>query len=173
MPELTLQPLTTEGFASFGDALMMADHQPQRMINNGSSIRFDQLTTLDLLKEGGEPCFCLFRSLGTDITKPLSLLERHQLGSQTFLPLLDVRMLVVVAQSNQSGDAPDEHTMRAFITQPGHGVTIKAGIWHHPLITLGAGDVMVLERKGARGDCEIAILQQQWHIDIEQLLQHI
>lgn len=166
MPVLTLQPLTIESFAPFGDALIMAADQPQRVINNGSSVRYDALTTLDLLKEGGEPCFCLFKSQGTDITQPLSLLERHQLGSQTFLPLLDVRMLVVVAQSNLSGKAPDEDTMCVFMTQPGQGVTIKAGIWHHPLITLGAGDVMVLERKGTKGDCDIAILHQQWYIDI-------
>lgn len=173
MPVLKLQPLTIAHFAPFGDALIVSDQLPQRSINNGSSTRYDALTTVDVLNDKGAPCLCLFRSQGTDITQPLAVLERHQLGSQTFLPLSDVQMLVAVAKSDESGQAPDEQSLHVFITQPGEGVTIKAGIWHHPLMTLGAGDVMVLERKGPNVDCDIVVLNTKWHIEINQLLEHL
>lgn len=165
MPVLKVIPLTVEHFAPFGDALMVSDKNTQRIINQGSTIRFDGLSTIDVLADEGKPCLCLFRSRGAELNKPLSVLERHQHGSQTFIPLTDCRMLVVVAPATNN-NFPDENTMVAFLAAPGQGVTLKPGVWHHPLITMSDGDVIVLERRGRGVDCDISALHQSWLLEL-------
>lgn len=86
-------------------------------------------------------------------------MERHALGTQTFIPLGGVRCVVLVALG---GDRPDPATLAAFRVGGGQGITLRAGIWHHGLLALDQGDFVVLERSGEPGtlDCEIAHLAE-------------
>jgi ureidoglycolate lyase len=84
--------------------------------------------------------------------RPLRAFERHRLSSQTFVPLGQGRCVAVVTTG---GQAPDESAIQAFIVEPGQGITVRRGVWHHPLITLGPADVLVLERRAAQPDCEV------------------
>lgn len=127
------------------------------MINNGTARRFDDLTRLDVGDSGGEACLAIFRC-GAEAHAPplrLTMFERHCLGSQSFVPMGRGRCLAIVAGA---ADAPDEEAIRAFIVEPGQGVTLRRGVWHHPLITLGAADILVIERRGGAVDCEIVAL---------------
>lgn len=162
MAVIQAQALTAGGFAPFGQALLVPG-TPGRRINGGSSQRFDGLAPLDLLRAAGTPCLSLFRCEGVDPRRPcrLQALERHALGSQTFVPLGQASMLAVVAPGTQ---APDQDAMQAFLVGPGQGITLGAGVWHHPLITLGPGDVMVLERQAAAVDCEVVQLGGEWRV---------
>lgn len=162
---LTVQPLTTESFLPYGD-LIAPGALASTTINAGSAQRFDDLTSLDLTASGGSACLAVFRSSGSPPAGPvpLHLFERHRLGSQTFVPLGAGRCLCVVTGGEH---APDASAIRAFVVEPGQGVTLRRGVWHHPLITLGPADVLVIERRAAQVDCEIHQLGERIMVVLE------
>ena len=84
-------------------------------------------------------------------------MERHALGTQTFVPLNGVRYVVVVAGG---GDRPDPATLAAFFVGGHQGITLRAGTWHHALLALDGGDFVVRERLALQVDWEIAMLPQ-------------
>lgn len=146
------QPLTALAFAPYGD--LIAPGEAGREINFGTTQRFDDVARLDVEEQDGRACVALFR---TDAQThrapyPLRAFERHCLGSQSFIPLGASRCLAVLAGS---GDTPDEAAIVAFMIEPGQGVTLRRGVWHHPLITVGAADVLVIERAAASEDCQV------------------
>jgi len=153
---LRLDPITAEGFAPYG-WLASADDQPARPINRGSSQRVDGIGELALTAEGVRPCLAMFRTRAQDLCGPWQLLERHRLGTQTFVPLRGVRYVVLVA----TGDAaPEPASLAAFAVAGHQAVTLRAGTWHHALIALDAGDFVVIEREAACVDCEQATLAE-------------
>ncbi|WP_050479381.1 ureidoglycolate lyase [Herbaspirillum rhizosphaerae] len=156
---IVAQALTPAAFAPFGDVIapekMQSDVSASSTpINEGTAQRFDDLTQLDVSEQGGEACVAIFRTRdGTHVAPyALTMFERHLLGSQSFVPMGQGRVLVVVTQG---ADAPDEDAIQAFIVEPGQGVTLRRGVWHHPMITIGGADVFVIERRAAQVDCEI------------------
>ncbi len=151
---LAARPLTTAAFAPFGEVLQVPDGTGLP-INAGSARRHDQPPP-DVTGDGGTPCLTVFRTHGPAHAAPWTLhtLERHALGSQTFVPLGDASCLVVVAPTRPDG-GPDTAALQAFLVGPGQGVTLHRGTWHHPLLTDRAADVLVLERRGATMDCEV------------------
>jgi len=154
-------PITAEAFAPYG-WLASADGRPARAINQGSSQRIDGIGELALTAEGGTPCLAMFRAQAQDLRGPWQLLERHRLGTQTFVPLCGVRYVVLVA----TGDAAPEPATLAAFTVAGHqAVTLRAGTWHHALIALDAGDFVVIERATAQLDCELATLVEPITLD--------
>lgn len=66
---------------------------------------------------------------------PVSVIERHPLTPQTFLPLGPASWLVVVAPDTPDG-GPDLARAEAFLPGPGQGITFGRGIWHAPLTVL-------------------------------------
>jgi ureidoglycolate lyase len=152
---LIAQALTPAAFAPFGDVIAPARNGNSSPINEGTAQRFDDLTQLDVSEQGGEACVTIFRTQdGTHVAPyALTMFERHLLGSQSFVPMAQGRVLVVVTQGD---DTPDEDAIQAFIVEPGQGVTLRRGVWHHPMITIGGADVFVIERRAVEVDCEIA-----------------
>jgi len=139
------QPLTAASFAPFGDVIELAGAQ-SIPINAGTTTRFHDLATVDVLAEGGRPLVNLFRAQPRVEPVQLSLMERHPLGSQAFMPLGDAPYLVVVAEDE--GGRPG--ALLAFITTGWQGVNYARGVWHHPLLALGAvRDFIVVDRGGA------------------------
>ena len=152
---IVAQALTPATFAAFGDVIEAARAAHGIVpINEGTAQRFDDLTQLDVSEQGGAACVAIFRTQEGAHVAPygLTMFERHLLGSQTFVPMAQGR---VVAVLTHGGDAPDENAIQAFIVEPGQGITLKRGVWHHPMITVGAADVLVIERRAAQVDCEI------------------
>ena len=152
---IVAQVLTPAAFAPFGDVITPATVQSNSTpINEGTAQRFDDLTQLDVSEQDGEACVAIFRTQdGTHVAPyALTMFERHLLGSQSFVPMGQGRVLVVVTEG---GDTPDEDAIQAFIVEPGQGVTLRRGVWHHPMITIGGADVFVIERRAAQVDCEI------------------
>jgi len=93
-------------------------------INGGSSQRTDGLTELAFDVEGGRPCLAIFKAKARDPAGPWTELERHRLGTQTFIPLNGVCYLVLVAL----GDAlPVPSTLQAFVVTGHQGITLRAG----------------------------------------------
>lgn len=148
--------MTRKAFAPYGWVIDASD-AAGTAINGGSSQRTDGLTELAFDAAGGQPCLAIFKAKARDPAGPWTELERHRLGTQTFIPLNGVRYLVLVAL----GDAlPVASTLQAFVVSGHQGITLRAGTWHHGLLALSDGDFVVLERSSAVVDCELAQLPE-------------
>lgn len=133
------------------------------VINGGSSQRTDGLTELAFSADGGQPCLAMFKAKARNPAGPWTELERHCLGTQTFIPLNGVRYVVLVALGSH---VPDASTLQAFVVGGHQGITLRAGIWHHSLLALSDGDFVVLERRSSAVDCELAQLMEPVSINI-------
>lgn len=153
-PSLPIHPLTMDAFAPYGEVLCWAGDAGQA-INSGTSQRVDLLAGLALWSEQGRPALAVFRAQARAVEGPWQTLERHRLGSQTFVPLTGARCVALVALG---GDTPDASTLAAFLVTGQQGITLRPGVWHHPLIALDAGDFLVIERTAAAVDCEECVL---------------
>jgi ureidoglycolate lyase len=144
MKKLAIAPLTRAAFKPFGDVIEL-DGAKQIPINLGTTIRYHDLANIDVEDEGGRPLVNLFRGQPRALPFEVTMLERHPLGSQAFIPLNDKPYLVVVAPA---GDL-DEKEIRAFVTRGWQGVNYAKGVWHHPLIALDqVSDFIVVDRGG-------------------------
>jgi ureidoglycolate lyase len=150
------QPLSDTAFAPFGHVISGTSGSG-RPINHGSSQRVDLPGALALQAGGGQPVLAVFRAQAQAPHGPWRELERHRLGSQSFIPLRGARCIVLVALGEH---APDPATLAAFVVDGGQGFTLRAGTWHHPLIALDSGDFVVLERQGEAVDCEVQHLAE-------------
>ena len=156
MPTLTVFPITRDAVAPYGWLIDAAGFDG-RAINACSSQRVDGLTELALTGEGGTSCLAIFRAQACELAGPWREMERHALGTQTFVPVHGVRFVVLVAGG---GDRPDPATLAAFFVGGHQGITLRAGTWHHALLALDGADFVVLERLALQVDCEIAMLPQ-------------
>ena len=153
MNRLRIEPLTRKAFAPFGDVIEPASAQRVIAINDGTAQRHHDLARIDCDRDGGRAVVSIVRAQPRALPFAITMLERHPLGSQAFVPLDPaLRYLIVVAA--------DPHvTPRAFLAQHGQGVNYARGVWHHPLIALDReGDFLVLDRGGAGANCDEAVL---------------
>ena len=90
-----------------------------------------------------------------------TVVERHPLGSQAFVPLNAAPFLVVVCPNE--GDGPGRP--RAFVTAPGQGICYAVGTWHGVLTPFGAAqDFVVIDRGGAGANLEEHVFDEPWEI---------
>ena len=165
MKALTIEPLTREAFAPFGDVIEL-DGARQIPINLGTTIRFHDLARIDVEEAGGRPLVNLFRGQPRVLPFEVTMLERHPLGSQAFVPLTDKPYLVVVAPAGRL--EPD--AVRAFVTHGWQGVNYAKGVWHHPLIALDAvSDFIVVDRGGEGRNCDEQTLPESLWLTQEAL----
>lgn len=161
-----VEPLTPEAFAPFGDVIQTrgARHYP---INAGSTERFHDLARIDP-GPAGRVTVNIFRGQPFAPPVPLTLLERHPLGTQAFIPLERRPFLVVVAPG---GDAPDLDALRVFRAEGEQGVNYLPGVWHHPLIALEKiSDFLVLDRGGGSANCETVELPSGLAVPLREKL---
>jgi ureidoglycolate lyase len=160
MNTLHVERLTRAAFAPFGDVIELsgARHFP---INGGTTERYHDLATVDVDAAGGRPLINVFRAQPRREPVELSLMERHPLGSQAFIPLSDARYLVVVAPAGEF----DPTKMRAFLSDGFQGVNYAKGVWHHPLLALDrVSDFVVVDRGGEQPNCDECALAQPWRL---------
>jgi ureidoglycolate lyase len=168
MITLPITELTRENFAPFGEVLALegAEHFP---INQGSTERFHALSSVDTSDQNGKPIISLFR--GQAFVRPFELrvMERHPLGSQSFIPVtkdLNNKYLVVVAPATCQTESEITQHLRAFIIQGFTGVTYAKGVWHHPLISLDQlQDFIVVDRQGPGNNCDEIELSNKIRVD--------
>lgn len=152
---LTAVPLTAEGFAPYGDVIEVAG-APDKMINQGMCGRHHDRAALDF-GEGGRAGISLFDAKARHLPHKVDMVERHPDGSQAFVPVSGVPMLVVVADDD--GGVPVE--LKAFISQPGQSINLHRGTWHGVLAPLGApGQYIVVDRIGQTPN-----LEEHWFQD--------
>jgi ureidoglycolate lyase len=157
---LLVQPLTQQAFAPYGDVLG-GEVASGLFINGGTSEKI-ALADPALTGQDGAPSLNLYRARANPLPFVAVELERHCIGSQSFIPLAGVPFVVIVALGDPStgGKTPLESSIAAFWIDGSCGVTFKPATWHHPLLSQRDGDYVVLERRGLAVDCEIQPWQQ-------------
>lgn len=157
MPEqaIMIQPLTRENFAPFGDVIE-TQGRDQFPINQGLTQRFHALSLTQVSGENGAVGVSIFHHLtATTVPFQIEMLERHPLGSQSFVPLAGQKFLIIVALPLNTMQ-PHEQQIFAFLSNGQQGVTYHQGVWHHPLITLEAeSDFLVIDRIGEGHNCDV------------------
>ena len=152
---LTIEPLTRNAFAPFGQVIEASDAAQHFTINDGNTERYHDLAHIDPGPQG-RAIVSIFRGLPHALPFEITMMERHPLGSQAFMPLSSRPYLVAVAAA---GEAPTIEQVRVFLCQSQQGVNYAAGVWHHPLLALEAvSDFLVIDRSGPGENCDIATL---------------
>jgi ureidoglycolate lyase len=145
-----VQTLRREAFAAFGEVITKegAHHYP---INDGTTERFHDLASIDVCDGNGKPLVSLFQGKPRQFPLKVTTMERHPLGSQTFIPLSKNPYLVLVAPRGEFSPLG----LTAFLAQAGQGINYAKGVWHHALITLyEVSDFVVIDRGGPGLNCE-------------------
>ncbi len=153
---LAIEPLTAAAFAPFGEVIAFGAAARVYPINNCTTQRHHALAKVEV--GGGHALISLARAEPRMLPFAVTLLERHPLGSQAFIPLSRTPYLIVVAESPQ-------HPPRCFRAVHGEGVNYRAGTWHHPLIALDTvSDFVIIDRGGEGANCDEVNLAQTWWI---------
>ncbi|HWK45153.1 MAG TPA: ureidoglycolate lyase [Stellaceae bacterium] len=123
---LSLEPITVEAFAPFGQLLL-----PPKLGHG----RLELVEDLQNGRKSARPRL----SFATVQPKVLPLMavemERHVHSSQAFMPLDCASYLVLVAPHGADG-LPDIDGLRAFMIPGDTGINYRADTWHHPLSAL-------------------------------------
>jgi ureidoglycolate lyase len=150
------EPLTAAAFAPFGEVIETAGHTP-RLINAGTSERFDDLAPVDVLANGGRPLISIFKATPRPLPFTVTGMERHPLSSQAFYPLDRLPFLVVVAEP---GEAPWAGRIRVFRASGHQGVSYRRNTWHHALLAIGQTcHFLVIDRGGAEENCDEVVVE--------------
>ncbi len=146
------KPLRQESFADFGEVVDTQNHKDIREINYGMTKRYNNLATLDLLQDNGQPLFNIFMSTAVILPFCVKVIERHPLSSQLFFPVGRQPFLVLVADA-ESPPAPEN--LKLFITNGTQGVNFNKNTWHHYLLAINQNaKFIVIDRGGEEVNCE-------------------
>lgn len=142
---ITVQPLTAEAFAPYGDVLTIPT----------TTARYNADAALSSLRPGARPRLTLSQRDPVSLPLLIRQMERHAFSSQSFIPLAPSRFLVLVAPHAPEG-GPDTTRAQAFLAGPGQGVTYGANVWHHPMAALDgpARFAVLIWEDGSMGDEE-------------------
>ncbi len=136
------QPLTATAFAPYGEVIEVSG-DPDKLINQGMCGRHHDLAQLDF--GDGKAGISLFDAKARQFPHVVDMVERHPDGSQAFIPLSGVPMLVIVAEDQ--GGTPVN--LQAFVSQPGQSINLHRGVWHGVLAPIEKpGQFIVVDRIG-------------------------
>lgn len=148
---LTATPITAQAFAPYGRLLALND---AREANQGTALRSDFAAEPVNQRASARCNLAVFRCAPRVVPMDVKLFERHPRSTQTFIPMLVKRYIVIVAPGGDEG--PDVARAEAFVCGPGQAVHYAVGVWHHPMIALDshAEFVMLAHEDGSALDCE-------------------
>lgn len=143
---LIVQALTAEAFAPYGDVLT-APAEPGRAyfesgLGNARPNARPSVSVAHRAPIGGLPL-------------DVSMLERHEFSSQTFVPI-DASRWVIIVCPHASAGGPDITKAEAFVATGWQGVTYRPNTWHHGLTVLDRPGhfAVFMWRDGTTGDEE-------------------
>ena len=145
--QITAQPLTRENFAPFGEVIDTGGgvHFP---INSGKTERYHALAKPEAIGPNGHLLISLAKATPYEFPLKLTMVERHPLGSQAFIPLSPSPFLVVVCH-DENGAPGGPH---AFVTERGQGVNYPRNLWHGVLTPIGEPQDFVIVDRGGEGN---------------------
>lgn len=157
--ELWSEPLTAESFAPFGQVIQTdgAEHFP---MNGGAQERFYDLARIETAGEDARAVISIAETREVArLPYRVTLVERHPLGSQAFIPLDDAPQLVLVAPPTEAFEST---RLRAFRSPGRQGVNYARGVWHMPMIALQPGQRwLIVDRAGGGNNCDVVSLLDQ------------
>ena len=157
---LTLEPLTREAFAPYGDVIEVSG-EPDKLINKGMCGRFHDLAKLDF--GSGRAGISLFDAQARHFPYSLDMMERHPEGSQAFIPLSGVPMIISVAKDNSGKPGQP----RAFLSEPHQSINIHRNTWHGVLAPVErAGQYIVIDRIGDTPNLEEYYFQDSYIVNV-------
>lgn len=160
--QLSIEPLTVERFAPFGDVIETGDRQGFQ-INDGMAKRYHDLATIDVTREHGRPIVSIVTARPDTFPFTVKTVQRYPLSSQAFVPLTGSPFVVIVAE--EQGET-NPGRLRAFITDGKQGVNYRPGIWHHTLIVPDIeAAFLVIDRGGPGTNCD-----QYWFDEPERVV---
>lgn len=149
-------PLTSEAFFDYGDVIEVGG-SPDKIINQGMCGRHHDLAKLDF--GTGQAGISLFDAKARTLPYTVELVERHPEGSQAFVPVDGVPMIVVVADDSDGQPV----NLKAFISQLGQSINLHRGTWHGVLAPLDrAGRFVVVDRIGQGENLEEHWFPEPW-----------
>lgn len=158
---INIETLTPAAFAAYGDIIDAAG-APTSMINNGKCARYNNLAQLDF-DARGQAGISVFEGQPYTLPHSLTLVERHPLGSQAFIPMSDAPFLVIVAED--VGGTPGNP--RAFMAQRQQGINIHRNVWHGVLTPLKtAATFAVIDWIGEQTNLEEYRFDTPWIVDV-------
>lgn len=159
---ITARPLTADAFAPFGTVIDTAGAAPRPM-NAGMARRFHDLAEIALAGDGARAVIGLVEAEPYGLPLRLSLVERHPLGAQAFVPLSPAPFLVVVCPDADGRPGQPQ----AFVTRPHQGVCYARGTWHGVLTPFGARqDFVVIDRGGPGENLEEHAFAEPWAVHL-------
>jgi ureidoglycolate lyase len=156
---LKLEPLSREAFQPYGDVIETkgAAHVT---INDGFAERFIDLATIDVTREGGQAAISIAVAQPHPPPIHLRMMERHPLGSQSFIPLQQQDYLIVVADAARPLSPA---MLRAFRARGDQGVNYRANVWHHPLLVLEPDSrFLIVDRRGGNN------VEEEWFSSLDE-----
>lgn len=169
--ELQLKPLSQDSFAAYGEVIEArsedqtdADRKP---MNDARFLRFDSLATTDI-QPGCQAIISIAQCLqATALPYAITLLERHPLGSQAFIPLQQQQMIIVVAETSPE-DQPGE--LVGFVSNGQQSIQYHRGTWHMPLIAFQQGATfLIVDSNDTRPNCDEHLLSEPVYISASAL----
>lgn len=158
------ETLTREAFVPFGDVISAPAGAASVKINAGSCDKFARLATIDCDAQGGLPVIHIYRAKPLPLPIRIAGLERHNLGSQAFIPLSGRPYLVVVAPAGYL----KLDQLRVFRASGQQGVQFRRGTWHHFCLALEAeSEFLVIDRDSSEVDCDEVALRADHQIEID------
>ncbi len=158
MSLLSIAPLIASEFEPFGDVLQVQP-SPTVMINQGNCARYSDVAKLDF--SDGRAGISIFHAHPYRSPLTLSMMERHPLGSQAFIPMSRDPFLVIVAPDEQGRPGKP----RVFMTDGLQGVNYHRNVWHGVLTPIeGNGLFTVIDRIGQGSNLEEHWLETGYQI---------
>lgn len=154
-PWLPVRPVSKAAFAPFGWLVETGDGG--RAANNGTARRHDiHAHPAGDMPAGFRLVTSIFEARSQQADRPIAMLERHVHSIQIIVPLGGAGHLVVVSQDGRDG-MPDLSTLAAFSLSAEQGVIYRPGLWHHPIMAVGADARFLVQswQDGTAADCEI------------------
>lgn len=156
---LTPAPLTAEAFSAYGDVIEVSG-EPDKIINQGMCRRHHDLAKVDF--GSGRAGISLFDAKARTFPYTVDMVERHPDGSQAFVPLDGVPMLVIVAEEKDGAPV----NLKAFVTQPGQSINLHRGTWHGVLAPIEKpGRYIVVDRIGDGANLEEHWFDTPWIVE--------
>jgi len=148
---LQIEALTQEAFLPYGDVIVANGSNQVIPINYGLTERHHDLAKIDVTDAGGHAIVSLFKTQAIHLPFSVKIMERHPLGSQTFVMTTGKPYIVIVSEAGEF----DPTRLRAFLATPEQGVNYHKGTWHHYCLGLECeNQFLVIDRSGEGNNCD-------------------
>lgn len=152
---LRVIPVTKIAFEPFGWLVETGDSG--RAANNGTARRHDvHAQAAADVTPGSRLVTSIFEATRQQPAPAVTMLERHVNSVQLIAPLGGAGHIVVVSKAGADG-MPDLSTLAAFAFTASQGMVYRKGLWHHPIMAVGADARFLVQswQDGTEADCEI------------------